>query len=81
MQPLPGTDIALMLAMMHVLVRDGLVDDDWVAAHTVGYPELAAHVADWTPARAAAICGVDAGVIERLGRRLRHHPARPPSAR
>ncbi len=65
-QPLPGTDIALMLAMMHVLVRDGLVDDDWVGAHTVGYPELVAHVADWTPARAAAICGVDAGVIERL---------------
>ena len=65
-QPLPGTDIALMLAMMHVLVRDDLVDRAWVDAHTVGYPELVDHVADWTPARAAAICGLDEPVIERL---------------
>jgi anaerobic selenocysteine-containing dehydrogenase len=65
-QPLPGTDIALMLALMHVLVRDGLVDADWVAAHTLGFDELAAHVADWTPERAGAICGLDAAVIESL---------------
>src|SRR5215216_1150319 len=55
-QPLPGTDIALMLAMMHVLVRDGLVDRPYVDNHTVGFAELAAHVAAWTPARAEAIC-------------------------
>ena len=67
-QPLPGTDIALMLAMMHVLVRDGLTDEPWVAAHTVGFDELAAHVADWTPERAAALCGVDADIIEGLAR-------------
>ena len=67
-QPLPGTDIALMLAMIHVLVRDGLVDRTWVDAHTVGFDELAAHVADWSPARAAALCGVDATTIERLAR-------------
>jgi len=65
-QPLPGTDIALMLAMMHVLVRDALVDRAWIDAHTIGYDELAAHVADWTPARAAAICGIGADVVERL---------------
>ncbi|MEY4165156.1 MAG: hypothetical protein RL419_998, partial [Actinomycetota bacterium] len=33
-QPLPGTDIALMLAMMHVIIRDGLVDHDYIAKHT-----------------------------------------------
>ena len=65
-QPLPGTDIAMMLAMMHVIIRDDLVDHDWVAAHTIGVDELAAQVADWTPARAAAECGVDADVIESL---------------
>ena len=65
-QPLPGTDIALMLAMMHVLIRDELVDQPWVDAHTVGFAELVDHVAEWTPARAAAICGLDAAVIERL---------------
>ncbi|HQV58128.1 MAG TPA: molybdopterin-dependent oxidoreductase, partial [Ilumatobacteraceae bacterium] len=65
-QPLPGTDTALMLAMIHVLIRDNLVDHDWVTAHTLGYDDLAAHVADWTPLRAADICGLDAGEIERL---------------
>ncbi|MGI9029836.1 MAG: molybdopterin-containing oxidoreductase family protein, partial [Ilumatobacteraceae bacterium] len=65
-QPRPGTDVALMLALMHVLVRDGLVDRDWVDAHTIGFGELADHVAAWTPARAADICGVEAATIEQL---------------
>jgi anaerobic selenocysteine-containing dehydrogenase len=65
-QPLPGTDIALMLAMMHVLVRDGLVDTDWITAHTLGFDELTAHVAGWPPERAGAVCGLDAAVIESL---------------
>lgn len=69
LQPLPGTDVALMLAMMHVLVRDGLVDREWVDAHTTGFDELAAHVAEWSPARAAAITGLDAVDIETLARR------------
>ena len=66
LQPLPGTDVALMLAMMHVLIRDDLVDQEWVAAHTVGFEDLAAHVADWTPARAAAATGLSVADIERL---------------
>jgi anaerobic selenocysteine-containing dehydrogenase len=65
-QPLPGTDVAMMLAMMHVLVRDGLVDRDYLDRHASGFDELAAHVADWTPTRASAICGVAAGTIEAL---------------
>lgn len=64
LQPRPGTDIALMLAMMHVLIRDELVDRDWVQDHTTGFDELAAHVADWTPQRAADITGIDTGAIE-----------------
>ncbi|MET0144412.1 MAG: molybdopterin-dependent oxidoreductase [Ilumatobacteraceae bacterium] len=65
-QPLPGTDVAMMLAMMHVLIRDGLVDQPWVDEHTLGYAELTEHVRDWTPAQAAEVSGVDASVIERL---------------
>ncbi len=65
-QPLPGTDIALMLGMMHVLVRDDLVDREWVDAHTLGFDELAAHVAEWTPARAAEVCGLDPAAVEHL---------------
>jgi len=65
-QPRPGTDIAMMLAMMHVIIRDDLVDHPWVEAHTTGYDELVAAVADWTPARAADVAGVDATTIEDL---------------
>jgi anaerobic selenocysteine-containing dehydrogenase len=66
LQPLPGTDVALMLAMMHVLVRDHLIDDEWVGAHTHGFDQLAAHVAEWTPERAGAVCGLDPADIETL---------------
>jgi anaerobic selenocysteine-containing dehydrogenase len=65
-QPLPGTDVALMLAMMHVLIRDDLVDHEWVAANTIGFDDLAAHVSEFSPAHAAAITGVSAADIERL---------------
>ncbi len=67
-QPLPGTDIAMMLAMMHVIIRDGLTDEAYVADHTLGFDELAEAVADWTPERAADECGVPADVIETLAR-------------
>ncbi len=65
-QPLPGTDIAMMLAMMHVIIRDGLTDAAWIEAHTTGFDELRAAVADWTPARAAEITGVGDDLIEEL---------------
>lgn len=65
-QPLPGTDIAMMLAMMHVIIRDELWDRDYVDAHTTGFDELADAVADWTPERAGAECGLDPTVITQL---------------
>lgn len=65
-QPRTGTDVALMLAIMHVLIRDGLLDREYIDAHTHGFAELAAHVADSTPEWAAAECGLEADEIERL---------------
>ena len=65
-QPRPGTDVALMLAMMHVIIRDGLHDRDYIERHTEGFDELAAHVASWTPGRAAVVSGVPAVDIDRL---------------
>ncbi|MCB0070925.1 MAG: molybdopterin-dependent oxidoreductase, partial [Caldilineaceae bacterium] len=62
----PGTDGALALAMMHVIIADDLHDADYVARYTVGFDALAARVAEWTPARAAAITGVDAATIREL---------------
>ena len=64
----PGTDAMLALAMMHVIVAEGMHDPAFVEAYTLGYEDLAAHVAGWSPARAAALTGVDADTIADLAR-------------
>ena len=55
---LPGTDVALYHAMLHVMMWDGLCDMDYIAAHTEGFDALRDTVRDFTPAVAAQICGV-----------------------
>ena len=52
--------------MMHVLVRDDLLDHDYIARYTLGFDELREHVKAWTPARAAAICGLIESEVEIL---------------
>lgn len=65
----PGTDTALALAMMQVICVEQLHDAAFVARHTVGFDQLAAHLAAYTPAWAAAITGIPAAQIEALARR------------
>jgi anaerobic selenocysteine-containing dehydrogenase len=65
-QPLPGTDVALMLAMMHILIRDDLVDHDYLEKYTDGFDELSVQVAQWTPLRAAQVCGISVDDIKSL---------------
>jgi anaerobic selenocysteine-containing dehydrogenase len=65
-QPLPGTDVALMLAMMQVLIRDDLVDHEYIEHHATGFDRLAERVAEWSPDRAGEVCGLDPSVIETL---------------
>ncbi len=64
----PGSDLHLYAAMLHVLLRDKLVDHDYIAAHTEGFAELAAQVAVVTPTLAAEVCGVTAEAIEQAAR-------------
>lgn len=69
-QPRPGTDAALALGLMHVLWRDGLVDQDYLDRATVGAEELKARaLAEYPVDRVAHITGVDAETIEALARR------------
>lgn len=60
----PGTDGALALAVGHELLRDGLVDRAFVDAHVKGFDEYARAVAEWEPARAAAITELRVEAIE-----------------
>ncbi len=65
----PGTDGALALAVMHVLVTEGLLDRDYIERATLGFPELADHVKGYAPEEMAPIVGLPAETIVRFARR------------
>src|SRR5262249_26169617 len=64
----PGSDTALALAMMHVIVGENLYDADYVARYTEGFEGLRERVRDWTPQRAAELTGIGAEEIASLAR-------------
>lgn len=64
----PGTDAALALGMMHVIIRDGLADIAFLKQYTIGYEELLKEAELYTPERVEAITGVPAAEVEDLGR-------------
>ena len=66
----PGTDLALVLAMSNVLIKNGLYDKDFVAENGIGFDEWAAAIADHTPQWAEGITGIPASTIERLAVRF-----------
>jgi len=65
----PGTDAALALAVMHVLVAEGRVDRDYVERATLGFDRLSEHLRAYTPEAVAPIVGLDADTIVRFARR------------
>ncbi len=66
--PKPGTDGALALGMMHVLITEDRLDHDYIAAYTHGYEQLKARALTYTPARVAQICGIEEATIVDLAR-------------
>ena len=64
----PGTDAALALALMHVLIQNDWLDHDYIAQHTLGWDALRARALQWTPERAAQVCGITPEQIESLAR-------------
>ena len=68
----PGTDAALALSMMHVLIRDDshtkALDHDYMANYTLGFEALKARALQWTPQRASEICGIPVADIEALAK-------------
>lgn len=61
----PGSDIALYNAMLHVLIGDGLIDRDYIDAHTQGFAALADIVREYSPSVAAGICGIpEADIVQ-----------------
>jgi anaerobic selenocysteine-containing dehydrogenase len=65
-QPRPGTDGALALALAHLLIENNWIDHGFINRHVFGFPEFASSVRQFTPAKAAAITDVPVELIERL---------------
>lgn len=63
---LPGTDTALALGLMHVLIRDDYLDHDYIKNYTLGFDQLTERVKIWTPEHTAKICGIATEVVEQL---------------
>jgi anaerobic selenocysteine-containing dehydrogenase len=73
----PGTDGALALGMMNVIIQEGRVDYDYVEKYTLGYEELKARAAEFPVERVAKITGIPAADIVKLAR---EYATTPPAA-
>ncbi|WP_114969257.1 molybdopterin-containing oxidoreductase family protein [Rhodoferax ferrireducens] len=65
---LPGTDGALALALMHELITNDWLDHDYLAQHTLGWDLLRSRALQWSPERAALVCGISVEQIRSLAR-------------
>jgi formate dehydrogenase major subunit len=64
----PDTDVALLNAMMHTIVEEGLVNEDFIKSRTIGYEELRKNVAGYSPEAMAPVCGIPAETIREVAR-------------
>jgi anaerobic selenocysteine-containing dehydrogenase len=64
----PGTDAALALGMMNIIIAEGLYDKDFVEKYTIGFDKLVNHVKEYTPEKVAGICRISAQQIVEISR-------------
>ena len=65
----PGTDVALLNAMLNVIVTEELYDEQYVAAQTEGFDNLQKHIVEFTPEAMAPVCGIDPDTIRTVARK------------
>ncbi|MGF1628056.1 MAG: formate dehydrogenase subunit alpha [Kiloniellaceae bacterium] len=64
----PGQDVALLNAMLHTIIEEGLTDEQYIQAHTSGFEDLKTMVKDFSPEAMASVCGIDAPTIRDVAR-------------
>ena len=69
----PGTDIPLLNAMAHVILKEGLEDKEYIENHTENFLALKNAVKEWTPEKASSVCEVDASDIKKAARIYASH--------
>ena len=70
LQPVPGTDLVVLQALLHVVLTEGLADTAYLAGRTTGLEEVRRSVTAWWPERAEQVCGVPAGLLRQAARLL-----------
>jgi assimilatory nitrate reductase catalytic subunit len=69
-QPVPGTDLAVLLGISHVIAFEGLLDRDYIAERTQGFEQYLSALSAWWPERTEAVTGVPAEQIRSVARTL-----------
>jgi formate dehydrogenase major subunit len=64
----PGSDVALLNAMLHVIITEKLYDEQYIAAYTENFAALAENVKEFTPEKMAPVCGIDAETVKEVAR-------------
>ncbi len=64
----PGSDVALLNALLHVIVTEGLTDAQYIETWTEGFEELRARIQDFSPEKMAAVCGIPAETLREVAR-------------
>src|SRR5579871_231656 len=64
----PGRDVAMLNALLHTIIEEGLTDRQYIQAHTEDYEKLREHIRDYAPEKMAPICGVDAATLRYVAR-------------
>ncbi|MGY3412445.1 putative molibdopterin-dependent oxidoreductase YjgC [Bradyrhizobium sp. GM5.1] len=64
----PGSDVAMLNAMIHTIITEGLTDDQYIAGYTEGFEELKEKIKEFTPEKMEPICGVPAQTLREVAR-------------
>ena len=64
----PGSDVALLNAMLNTIITEGLTDEQYITGYTEGFEDLKARIVDFTPEKMAPICGIDAETLREVAR-------------
>ncbi len=64
----PGRDVAMLNALLHTIIEEGLTDRQYIQAHTEDFEKLREHIRDYSPEKMAPICGIDAATLRHVAR-------------
>ena len=64
----PGSDVALLNALLHTIIEEGLTNPDYIAQWTDGYEDLRARIAGFSPEATAEVCGIEAATLREVAR-------------